>query len=235
MSDPDVNEPVPSALSDALPSALPDALPTSALPEIAERVREVLLPYKFGLDQMLTKINILREELQHRGQGNPIEHVSSRIKSMESIRAKVHRIGCGFDEDAIAENLHDIAGVRIVCSFIPDTYQVLQMLVGQADVTVVAVKDYIEVPKPNGYRSLHAVLEIPVFLSSEVRRVRVELQIRTVAMDFWAAVEHKIHYKYAGTVPDDLRYELSDAARVASDLDQRMTELRRQLTPPESR
>ncbi|WP_436697536.1 GTP pyrophosphokinase [Nocardioides sp. BYT-33-1] len=186
-----------------------------------------LMNYKFGLDEILTKINILREELAFRGTGNPIEHVSSRLKTPESLRAKAVRIGCPLDLDAIGEQITDIAGVRIVCSFIADAYQVLDMLTTQPDVTVRAIKDYVANPKPNGYRSLHAIVEIPVFLSDTARTVPVELQIRTVAMDFWASVEHKIYYKYDKDVPGDLVEELSAAARVAHDLDTRMAELHR--------
>lgn len=201
----------------------------SPLPEEAraQEIGQFLLNYKFGLDEMLTKINILREELAFRGNGNPIEHVSSRLKSIESLRAKAERIGCPLELDAIAEQITDIAGVRIVCAFIADAYQVLDMLTTQPDVTVKVIKDYVARPKPNGYRSLHAIVEIPVFLSDDVRRVPIELQIRTVAMDFWASVEHKIYYKYAKDVPGELVAELAAAARVAHDLDQRMGELHR--------
>lgn len=201
----------------------------SPLPEEAraQEIGQFLLNYKFGLDEMLTKINILREELAFRGTGNPIEHVSSRLKSIESLRAKAERIGCPLELDAIAEQITDIAGVRIVCAFIADAYQVLDMLTTQPDVTVKVIKDYVARPKPNGYRSLHAIVEIPVFLSEDVRRVPIELQIRTVAMDFWASVEHKIYYKYAKDVPGELVAELAAAARVAHDLDQRMGELHR--------
>ena len=193
----------------------------------AQEIGQFLLNYKFGLDEMLTKINILREELAFRGTGNPIEHVSSRLKSIESLRAKAERIGCPLELDAIEEQITDIAGVRIVCAFIADAYQVLDMLTTQPDVTVRVIKDYVARPKPNGYRSLHVIVEIPVFLSDDVRRVPIELQIRTVAMDFWASVEHKIYYKYAKDVPGELVAELAAAARVAHDLDQRMSELHR--------
>lgn len=201
----------------------------SPLPEEAraQEIGQFLLNYKFGLDEMLTKINILREELAFRGNGNPIEHVSSRLKSIESLRAKAERIGCPLELDAIGEQITDIAGVRIVCAFIADAYQVLDMLTTQPDITVRVIKDYVARPKPNGYRSLHAIVEIPVFLSDDVRRVPIELQIRTVAMDFWASVEHKIYYKYAKDVPGELVAELAAAARVAHDLDQRMGELHR--------
>ncbi len=185
------------------------------------------LNYKFGLDEILTKINILREEMTFRDGANPIEHVNSRIKTIDSLQAKADRVGCPFELEAIAERIRDIAGVRIVCSFVADVYRVLEMLTSQPDVTVREVKDYIAQPKANGYRSLHAIVEIPVFLSDTTRAVPIEIQIRTVAMDFWASVEHKIYYKYDKDVPSDLHEELSAAARVANELDTRMAELHR--------
>lgn len=201
--------------------------PDADLAARAQEIGQFLLNYKFGLDEVLTKINILREELAFRGEGNPIEHVSSRLKTVDSLRAKATRIGCPLELDAIAEQIVDIAGVRIVCSFISDAYRVLDMLTTQPDITVRTIKDYIARPKANGYRSLHAIVEIPVFLSDTAHTVPVELQIRTVAMDFWASVEHKIYYKYAQDVPAELVEELSAAARVAHELDERMAELHR--------
>lgn len=131
-----------------------------ALSEAAQELGQLLMPYRFGLEEMQTKINILREELSFRPEGSPIEHVSSRLKSIDSIRAKASRIGCEFTPEAIAHQIFDIAGIRIVCSFIEDAYWVLSMLTSQSDVTVIEIKDYIANPKPNGYRSLHAIVQI---------------------------------------------------------------------------
>jgi putative GTP pyrophosphokinase len=203
--------------------------PSVALSEAAQELSQLLMPYRFGLEEMQTKINILREELSHRPEGSPIEHVSSRLKSIDSIRAKASRIGCEFTPEAIAHQIFDIAGIRVVCSFLEDAYWVLSMLTSQSDVKVVEIKDYIADPKPNGYRSLHAIVQIPVFLSDSIREVCVELQVRTVAMDFWASVEHKIYYKFRQEIPSDLRAELSEAAQVANELDQRMSDLRETL------
>lgn len=202
-------------------------LPPEDLAALAQEMGQFLLHYKFGLDEMLTKVNILREELAFRGTGSPIEHVSSRLKSVDSIRAKAARIGCPLDLESVGAQIVDIAGVRIVCSFIADAYHVLDMLTTQPDVTVRTIKDYIAKPKVNGYRSLHAIVEVPVFLSDTARTVPIELQIRTVAMDFWASVEHKIYYKYDKDVPAELMDELTAAARVAHELDARMAELHR--------
>ena len=202
---------------------------SAVLSEAAQELGQLLMPYRFGLEEMLTKINILREELSFRPDGSPIEHVSSRVKSIDSLRLKAARLGCEFTPEAIAHQIFDIAGIRIVCSFLEDTYWVLSMLTSQSDVKVVAIKDYIADPKPSGYRSLHAIVQIPVFLSDSIRDVCVELQIRTVAMDFWASVEHKIFYKFRQEIPHQIGGELAEAARVAHELDQRMSDLRQSL------
>lgn len=195
----------------------------------AHELGRLLLPYKFGLEEMLTKLSIIRQELSYRGEGNPIEHVSSRLKTIDSIEAKAQRLGCELTPECISEHLFDIGGIRVVCSFVPDAYDVLEMLTKQPDVTLVTLKDYIAHPKPSGYRSLHAIVEVPVFTSDATQAVRVELQLRTMAMDFWAGVEHKLFYKYGKEVPPAIRAELLDSARVAHELDLRMAELRREL------
>ncbi|ADG74103.1 RelA/SpoT domain protein [Cellulomonas flavigena DSM 20109] len=185
--------------------------------------------YEFGIEEMLTKIRILRSEFAQTHDHNPIEHVSSRLKSMDSILEKAGRYGCATDPDTIRERIRDIAGIRITCSFESDAYRVADMLAQQPDVEVVQCKDYIAHPKGNGYRSLHLIVRIPVFLSDRTEHVFVEIQIRTIAMDFWASVEHKLFYKYDGAVPDHLRSELLDAARTAAELDARMSGLREEL------
>ncbi|MFC6153834.1 GTP pyrophosphokinase [Nocardioides yefusunii] len=192
----------------------------------SDTLADLVLPYRFGLAEVLTKITILREELTHRGEGNPIEHVSSRLKTPASIQSKAARLGITHPADAVA-SLNDVAGIRVVCSFISDAYRVLEMLTRQPDLTVLAVKDYVAHPKENGYRSIHLIVQIPVFLSTGVEHPRVEVQIRTVAMDFWASVEHKIYYKFDKAIPDELREELAHAAQVSHDLDQRMMALHR--------
>nr|WP_286145588.1 GTP pyrophosphokinase family protein [Leifsonia sp. Root4] len=184
-----------------------------------------MLRYKFGIDEMMTKLNILKEEFSYRDDYSPIEHVSSRLKSPESILAKAVRKGLEPTVEQIAEHIHDVAGIRVTCSFISDAYRIFDMLTAQADVTVLRVRDYIAEPKKNGYQSLHVLIEVPVFLSQRVHKVKVEVQIRTIAMDFWASLEHKIYYKYDGDVPDSLLAELRDAAATASRLDVTMERL----------
>ncbi len=184
-----------------------------------------MMEYKFGMDEIETKISILQEEFTHLHDYNPIEHVLTRLKTPESILEKVRRRGLDPSFEAIRDNITDIAGVRVTCSFVRDVYQVYDMLSSQPDIEVLAVKDYIEHPKPNGYRSLHGLVRIPVHLSDRIVPVTVELQLRTVAMDFWASLEHKIYYKYREAVPEDLLAQLQDAARTAADLDDRMERL----------
>jgi putative GTP pyrophosphokinase len=194
--------------------------------EVHQRLNRFRLRYKFAIDEVTTKIAILREEFEETFDHSPIEHVRSRLKSPHSLLTKATKRGADATLETIAESVHDIAGVRVVCPFVSDVYWIKDMLTGQSDVTVLEVEDYITSPKPNGYRSLHLTIEIPVFLSDRTEFVPVELQLRTIAMDFWASVEHAIYYKYDATVPPTLLDELTDAARTAADLDDRMTRLR---------
>ncbi len=195
----------------------------------ADELRGQLMIYQFGLEEMLTKINILTQELSHGDDADcPIEHVTHRLKRPESIIEKAERLGIGLGLDDVRDQIWDIAGIRVVCSFVSDAYTVLEMLQRQPDVSVFLVKDYIAAPKPSGYKSLHLIVDIPVFLSDRTEDVRVEIQIRTVAMDFWASLEHKIHYKYHREVPTRLREELVEIAAATDRLDQQMEDLHRE-------
>jgi putative GTP pyrophosphokinase len=193
------------------------------------QLRLFLLEYEFGLREIMTKIAILRDEFRHMHDYNPIEHVTSRVKSPESIRRKVERDHVAPTLDGVRSGVTDIAGVRVTCSFVADAYRIFELLTHQDDITTRRVSDYIARPKANGYKSLHAIVEVPVFLSSRTVRVPVEIQLRSIAMDFWASLEHKIYYKYDGEVPDALVAELRDAARTAGELDARMERLHREL------
>ena len=201
----------------------------TALRETKTQLTRFMMSYKFAADEMMTKINILKEEFSSIHDYSPIEHVSSRLKSPEGILKKAVRTGCPIELDEIREHIRDIAGVRITCSFVSDTYRVCDMLTSQQDVTVLKIKDYISTPKPNGYRSLHLLVDVPVFMSDRVQPVTVEIQIRTIAMDFWASLEHKIHYKYGGSVPEALLVDLTQAAEVANRLDVKMERLHEQV------
>ena len=184
-----------------------------------------LMTYRFAIYEITTKLNILSEEFGLLHDYNPIERVSSRLKSSERIVAKARKIGCGLSVGEVRANIRDIAGVRVVCSFKSDVHTIFDMFSSQSDVTVVEVEDYIANPKPNGYQSLHAIVRVPVFLSGGAQHVDVELQFRTLAMDFWASLEHKIYYKYDRHVPAALLDELKEAADAAARLDEQMERL----------
>ncbi|MGP9652206.1 GTP pyrophosphokinase [Glutamicibacter sp. AOP38-B1-38] len=192
---------------------------------LRQSLPKFMMEYRFAADEVLTKVSILREEFLYLHKYNPIEHVTSRVKSPESILRKVVKRGIDPALPSIRANITDIAGIRITCSFIKDTYKILNTLTSQNDLKVLQVKDYIKNPKANGYKSLHLILEIPVFLSEGPVPVIVEVQIRTIAQDFWASLEHKIFYKYEGSVPSHLVEELTDAANAAEKLDFQMQRL----------
>ncbi|MCW2789516.1 MAG: pyrophosphokinae [Aeromicrobium sp.] len=184
-----------------------------------------MMRYKFGMEEIVTKLSILRDEFAHLHDTNPIENVSSRLKNPDSVLEKIGRKGCEPTFESIAEKITDIAGVRVTCSFVSDVYHVFDLLTGQSDVHIVEIRDYITNPKPNGYRSLHALIEVPVFMSDGEVPVLVEVQMRTIAMDFWASLEHKIHYKYRQDVPEALLTGLREAADTARELDATMERL----------
>jgi putative GTP pyrophosphokinase len=204
----------------------------SQLRTLRDELQRFLLEYRFGMQEIETKIGILREEFEHTHDYNPIEHVSSRLKSPDSIVEKVTRKGIDPGFESIRASITDIAGVRVTCSFVTDVYRLFDLLVHQDDITLLTLKDYIAEPKPNGYQSLHAIIEVPVFLSTGRVEVPVEVQFRTIAMDFWASLEHKIYYKYDSQVPDRLLAELKEAADSAAALDHRMEPLHSELHGP---
>nr|WP_033241540.1 GTP pyrophosphokinase family protein [Nocardia carnea] len=211
------------------PSGAPGRIDIEHVQTLREQFVDFMLGYKFAIDEITTKINILREDFNSTHEYNPIEHVGSRLKSPESVLEKVQRKNYPMNLAAIRENVLDIAGVRVVCSFISDIAAIRDMLAGQEDITVLEERDYITHRKPNGYQSLHLIVSIPVFRSARTERIPVEIQIRTIAMDFWASLEHKIYYKYRGEVPPNLRSDLAQAAEVATQLDEKMEALHRQV------
>lgn len=188
-----------------------------------------MMGYKFALDELNTKIDILKQEFHFIHDYNPIENVSSRVKSPESILKKLYKKGLEISLPVIEENIKDVAGIRITCSFETDIYKIAEMLKKQDDLYVLEVKDYIKNPKPNGYRSLHLLLKVPVFLSDRVQEVCVEVQIRTISMDFWASLEHKIYYKYHKEIPSEILDELKEAADSAAQLDRKMENIHREM------
>ena len=184
-----------------------------------------MLLYNSALKEMGTKIEILNDEFQHVHQYNPIEYVKTRLKSPESIVKKLKRYGYEDSIQNMIEYCNDIAGVRIVCSFTSDIYRLADMIGRQSDITVLSIKDYIKNPKPSGYKSYHMIVTIPIFLSDRMVDTKVEIQIRTIAMDFWASLEHKIYYKSDFEAPDYLQRELKACADVVDMLDAKMFSL----------
>lgn len=184
--------------------------------------KEVILIYNSALKQISTKLEILNDEFQHVHRYNPIEHIKSRIKTSESIVKKLKKNGYESTIENMVKYVNDIAGIRVICSFSADIYEIADMITNQSDIKVIAVKDYIVAPKPSGYKSYHMLVTVPVYLSDRIVDTKVEIQIRTVAMDFWASLEHKIHYKFEGNAPEHIKEELIECAKMVSDLDTRM-------------
>lgn len=196
------------------------------LRNLMEDWKNELLVYKFALDQMDTKFSIISQEYNLIHGHNPIEHTKSRVKIFESLINKLVRKGCDITTKAAKEHINDIAGLRIVCSFLSDIYNMVEVLKEHEDIKILKMKDYIKNPKPNGYRSLHLIVEVPVYLTNRVEHAKVEIQIRTIAMDFWASLEHKIYYKLNNEVPNQLTDELKEAADIANYLDEKMLHIR---------
>lgn len=191
--------------------------------------KEVILIYNSALKEIGTKLEILNDEFQHVHQYNPIEHIKSRIKTSESIVKKLKRHGYESTIENMIQYVNDIAGIRIICSFTSDIYRIADMLRNQSDIKVFSVKDYIKNPKPSGYKSYHMLITVPIFLSDRIVDAKVEIQIRTVAMDFWASLEHKIHYKFEGNAPAHIKEELVECAHMISDLDARMLSINEEV------
>ncbi len=181
-----------------------------------------LLLYNAALLEIGTKLEILNNEFKQAHQYNPIEHITSRVKSPQSIAKKMRHNGREMTVENVVKYINDIAGIRIICSFTSDIYRIADLIAKQSDITVLKVKDYIVNPKPNGYTSYHMIVSVPIFLSDEVIDTKVEIQIRTIAMDFWASLEHKIYYKFEGNAPDHITRELKECADLVSFLDRKM-------------
>lgn len=190
---------------------------------------EVNLIYNAALRQIQTKMEILNDEFQHVHRYNPIEHIKARIKTPESIVKKLKRNGYESTISNMVDYVNDIAGIRIICSFTSDIFRIAEMIAEMKDIKVVSVKDYITYPKPSGYKSYHMLVTVPVYLSDRTVETKVEIQIRTVAMDFWASLEHKMHYKFEGDAPSHIKEELIECAKLVADLDDRMLTLNEEI------
>lgn len=191
--------------------------------------RQIMMVYESAVKEVTTKLEILNNEYRAKGERSPIETIKSRIKSPESIANKLMGKNLPVTFSEMTANLDDIAGVRVICSYINDIYTVVKILTAQNDLKVIETKDYIKEPKPSGYRSLHIVLEVPVYLSEEKKDVRVEVQLRTIAMDFWASLEHELRYKTTEHVSDSIKRELRHAAELISLTDNQMQEIAEEL------
>ena len=212
---------------------------SNALDKIEDNMmplKRLMAYYRCAIMEVETKFNVLNEEFSLEYDRNPIETIKTRLKSTESIIKKLVRRNFPLTVDSIEANLNDIAGVRVVCSFLEDIYLLADCLLQQDDVKLIQVKDYIKNPKPNGYRSLHLIIEIPIFLKDEKKDMRVEVQLRTKAMDFWASLDHKLSYKK--DIPEEeaklLRQELLECAQISADLDVRMGEIKNRIVNKEN-
>ncbi|MDD5898162.1 MAG: GTP pyrophosphokinase family protein [Clostridia bacterium] len=205
---------------------------TDLPPEWQETIEEFLtmrFRYQSAMREVRTKLEILDDEFSMRHSRNPIHHMESRIKTPNSILQKLRRKGLAPTPQSAMDNLHDIAGIRVVCAYLNDTYAIAELLGKQDDLRILRVRDYIKCPKPNGYRSLHLIVEVPVFLSSGKELLPVEVQIRTIAMDFWASLEHQLRYKEVTNVPESLNQQLCDAAERIAALDSEMQHIHDQM------
>lgn len=187
--------------------------------------QQIMMIYESAIKQLQTKLDILNKENKISGRRNPIETVKSRIKSPQSIAGKLQKKQLPITFESMQKNLNDIAGVRVICPYISDIYSVRDTLLKQPDITLLEEKDYIKEPKESGYRSLHLVVQIPVYLSETTHNVKVEIQLRTIAMDFWACLEHELHYKTTANVPDSVRRELFRVAETIAITDREMEEI----------
>lgn len=187
--------------------------------------KTIMFLYNSALKEVGTKLEILNDEFQHVHQYNPIEHIKTRVKTPESIVKKLRKYGYETSIENMVKYVNDIAGVRLICSFTSDIYRLAEMIGNQSDLKVLSIKDYIKNPKDSGYKSYHMLVSVPIFLSDSVVDTKVEIQIRTIAMDFWASLEHKIYYKFEGNAPEYISKDLKECAEMVSTLDDKMLSL----------
>lgn len=193
--------------------------------DMENQYRQIMFFYEAGIQQVTAKLEILNKEFQYCNDRNPIESIKSRVKSSDSIITKMKKKGLPLTISSMMANIYDIAGVRVVCTFISDVYHVARMLMNQTDVEVLRIKDYIENPKENGYRSLHLILMVDVFFSDEKRKVPIEIQLRTIAMNFWASTEHQLRYKKEREFTADTHKQLRRCADLMARADRKMQRL----------
>jgi Uncharacterized protein conserved in bacteria len=197
--------------------------------EGADGWKTMMFLYNAALKEVETKLNVLNDEFRHVHKYNPIEHIKTRIKTPESIVKKLRRGGHESSIENMVEHVNDIAGVRLICSFTSDIYRLGDMIGSQGDLKVLMIKNYIQNPKESGYKSYHMLVTVPVYLSDGVVETKVEIQIRTIAMDFWASLEHKIYYKFEGNAPAYISRDLQECATMVSELDDKMLQLNEEI------
>ena len=204
---------------------IPISFGDNIIDKVKEKIRDIetlIAYYRCAIMEVETKLNVLNEEFNIRYSRNPIESIKTRLKSIESIFGKLKRKNLPLTLESIEENLNDIAGIRVICSFTEDVYTIANALLKQDDVKLIEAKDYIKNPKPNGYRSLHLIIELPIFLAQDKRPMKVEIQLRTIAMDCWASLEHKLKYKKNFVFTQDIHDELYECAILSEKLDEKM-------------
>ena len=202
---------------------------------LMEDFRAMQQLYQSAIKEITTKLEILDEEFQIRHDHNPIRNIESRLKSPQSIANKLERLGYPLSVNSAKQRLHDIAGVRVICNYIDDIYRMVRMIQTQDDLTTICTKDYIANPKPNGYRSYHLILSVPVFLADRTQKVPVELQLRTVAMDSWASLEHHIRYKSSTNATQSLQRRLAKNANVLAAIDADMQDIYQMMSQLETK
>ena len=193
--------------------------------EDADSYKTIMFLYQSAIKEVGTKLEILNDEFHHIHKYNPIEHIKTRVKTPESIVKKLHRYGHEVTIENMVKYINDIAGIRVICSFTSDIYRLAGMIGNQNDLKVLTIKDYIKNPKESGYKSYHMLISVPIYLSDSVVDTKVEIQIRTIAMDFWASLEHKIYYKFEGNAPDYISSDLKECADMIAALDEKMLSL----------
>ena len=197
--------------------------------ETAVEYKELRMMYACAIKEVQTKFEVLETEFKVRNQRNPISSIQTRLKSSSSIIEKMIRKGIPFSIENLEEQIQDLAGIRVICSYVDDIYALAQALTSQDDITLVEQKDYIKTPKPNGYRSLHLIVSVPVFFSQQKRQIKVEVQIRTIAMDFWASLEHQMKYKREISDQQHIVAQLKSCAEDIARVDMEMMDIRRRL------
>lgn len=202
-----------------------DKIMDFAKPKIRE-FNELMAYYQCAIMEIETKFNVLNREFSLRYDRNPINGIKSRLKSTMSIKEKLKRKNLDFTIENIENYINDIAGIRIICSFSDDVYMLADAFLRQDDITLIEIKDYIKNPKSNGYRSLHLIVSVPIFLSNEKKSMRAEIQIRTIAMDSWASLEHQLRYKKDFKISEEMAEELLYCANLSAELDRRMDALK---------